>query len=107
MTDGMVGAIPQNNTYMTELRGMRPLIVTLDELTAILQPITMGYTWGEATIHDLWKIGAPTPDSTIHYEKRIVFPGQLAKWLKDVLTKQGHSLDDMADTYIKLLQVSN
>ena len=86
---------------------MPPLIVSYDELVAILQPITMGYAWGEGTIHDLWKIGAPSPDSTIHNERRIIFPSQLATWLKDVLTKKGQPLDAVAETYIKLLQVSS
>ena len=58
------------------------------------------------TIHDLWKIGAPTPDSTAMREKRIIFPGQLIKWLDDVLTRQGRPLDDAAKLYSKMLQES-
>lgn len=92
---------------MTNLKGVRPLIVSYSELEAILQPITMGYAWGENTIHDLWKIGAPSPQSTIDNERRIVFPSQLAAWLKDVLNKKGQPLDAMAEAYLTLLQVSN
>lgn len=84
-----------------------PLVVTLDELKAILMPITVGYAWGESTIKDLWTLGAPTPDSGPgKIEKRIVFPGQLAKWLADVLEKQGQPLDDAAKIYIELQELS-
>lgn len=73
-----------------------PLIVTYDELVNILQPITMGYAWGEGTIRDLWLLGAPNP---MKPAQRIVFPGQLAKWLEDVLTRQGRPLSDAAKAY--------
>lgn len=80
-----------------------PLILTYQQLHAVLYPLTMGYKWGENTIHDLWKIGAPTPDSTIHNEKRIVFPSQLMKWLTDVLEKRGEPLDTGARTLVDLM----
>lgn len=85
-----------------------PLIVTLDELKRILSPLTVGYAWGEGTIHDLWKIGAPTPNSALGTasERRIVFPGQLAAWLDDVLKRQGHSLDEAARAYMELRKMS-
>lgn len=73
-----------------------PLVVSLGELRAILQPITAGYAWGENTIHDLWVLGAPAPQDPT---RRIVFPNQLAKWLEDVLTRQGRPLDAAASAY--------
>jgi len=76
-----------------------PLQVSLAELRTILEPLTVGYAWGENTIHDLWILGAPLPHDTT---RRIVFPGQLAKWLEDVLTRQGRPLDDAAKTYMQL-----
>lgn len=79
-----------------------PLQVTYAQIVAILGPLTLGYSWGENTIRDLWLMGAPTPDSTPTNERRIVFPGQLAKWLEDVLTRQGRPLDDAAKTYMEL-----
>lgn len=87
-------------------RKLPPLMVTYPELVTILQPLTMGYTWGENTIRDLWLLGAPTPDSTTANERRIVFPGQLAKWLEDVLTRQGRPLDDAAKAYAELRRLT-
>jgi len=66
----------------------------------------MGYAWGEGTIRDLWLLGAPTPDSTATMERRIVFPGQLAKWLDDVLARQGRPLDEAAKVYMDLRRQS-
>lgn len=77
-------------------RKQPPLIVTYSELFDILYPITRGYAWGENTIRDLWTLGAPMPYST---GRRIVFPGQLAKWLEDVLNRQGRPLSDAAKAY--------
>lgn len=80
-------------------RHLPPLQVTHEELRKILLPITAGYSWGEGTIYDLWILGAPVPQDTA---RRIVFPGQLAKWLEDVLTRQGRPLDEAADAYMDL-----
>lgn len=80
-----------------------PLQVSLPELKAILLPLTMGYAWGEGTIHDLWIMGAPLPQDT---SKRIVFPNQLAKWLEDVLNRQGRPLDEAAKAYMSLRKMS-
>lgn len=82
-----------------EFRNLPPLQVTYAQIVAILSPITVGYAWGEGTIRDLWMLGAPTPQDTT---RRIVFPGQLAKWLEDVLTKQGRPLDESAKIYMEL-----
>lgn len=91
---------------LAKFKTMPPLQVTYAQIVAILEPITRGYPWGEGTIRDLWLMGAPTPDSTIHNERRIVFPGQLAKWLEDVLTKKGDSLDGAAKVYMDLRKKS-
>ena len=92
---------------MSSLTGFPPLIMTYQELETVLMPLTIGYKWGRETIHDLWKIGAPTPDSTPAHEKRIIFPSKLASWLGDVLERQGRPLDDMATVYLQMLQESN
>ena len=86
-----------------QYRTLPPLQVTYTQLATILQPITVGYKWGEDTIRDLWLLGAPTPQDTA---RRIVFPNQLAKWLEDVLTRQGRPLDDAAKTYMQLRKQS-
>lgn len=84
-------------------RNLPPLIVSYAELKARLQPITAGYAWGEGTIRDLWLLGAPMPQNTA---RRIVFPAQLARWLEDVLQRQGRPLDDAAKAYNDLRKFS-
>ena len=83
-------------------RKLPPITATYDELVTILQPLTMGYKWGEDTIRDLWKLGAPLPHDV---NKRIVFPNKLADWLADVLEKKGQPLDAAARVYVDLLKV--
>lgn len=84
---------------VTDFRKLLPLQVTYKELSAILLPITAGYAWGEGTIRDLWLLGAPVPQKP---SARIVFPNQLAKWLEDVLNRQGRPLTEAAQTYMEL-----
>lgn len=87
------------------MRGLPPLVVTFPQLVAILQPLTMGYRWGEDTIRDLWNLGAVMPDTNPHAPiRRIVFPGKLADWLADVLEKKGQPLDAGARAYLNLLK---
>lgn len=86
-----------------QYRQLPPLQVTYSELCDILLPLTTGYAWGVNTIHDLWILGAPLPHDT---RRRIVFPGMLAKWLEDVLNRQGRPLDDAAKTYMELRKKS-
>jgi hypothetical protein len=86
-----------------QFKKLPPLQVTYQQLCAILQPITVGYAWGEGTIRDLWLMGAPLPHDTT---QRIVFPNQLARWLEDVLNRQGRPLDEAAKTYMELRKKS-
>ena len=83
-----------------------PLILTYKQLEAAVWPIIAYDGWGKDTIGDLWRMGAPTPESTPQNEKRIVFPSQLMKWLSDVLQRQGRPLDDMAKVLAITLQES-
>jgi len=89
--------------HIEHWRRLAPLQVTLPELKARLLPLTQGYRWGESTIYDLWIMGAPLPHDTA---RRIVFPGQLAKWLEDVLNRQGRPLDEAAKAYNDLREIS-
>ena len=89
------------------MSNLPPLIMTYPQLETVLLPLTIGYAWGVNTIYDLWKIGAPTPDSTPGNEKRIIFPGQLMKWLEDVLTRQGRPLSDGAKLYARMTQMES
>lgn len=87
------------NNIITAKR-LPPLILTENELTAVLSPLTMGYKWGEETIADLWRCGAPTPNSN---HKRIILPNKLLEWLEDVLARQGRPLDETAAIFGRLM----
>lgn len=68
-----------------------PRIVTFDQLRQKLAPF-LSVSPREATLelHDLWIMGAPTPDSGPHVEeKRILFPNQFSKWWKGIAQKRG------------------
>ena len=89
-------------------RNLPPIICTLDEAKAILGPVTVGYTWGEGTIKDLWSQCAPTPDSGPgRVEKRIISPAHLGEWLADVLERQGRPMTDQASVYSKFVSGVN
>ena len=81
--------------------GLQPLILSYSELWRVLLPLTIGYTWGESTIKDLWTCLAPVPGFT--EERRIVSPAHLGEWLADVLEKRGLPLDVQAQAYNQLL----
>ena len=92
-----------DSSLVAQFRKALPLQVSYPELVSVLQPITFGYAWGEGTIRDLWLLGAPLPHAP---GRRIVFPGQLAKWLEDVLARQGKPLDLAASAYNGLQKLS-
>ena len=92
-----------DGSLVAQFKKCPPLQVTYAELVRILQPLTVGYAWGEGTIRDLWLLGAPLPHAP---GRRIVFPGQLAKWLEDVLARQGKPLDLAASAYNGLQKLS-
>jgi len=69
----------------------QPKIVTFKQLATALEPF-LAVSNREATLelHDLWKMGAPTPDSGPGVEeKRILFPNQFSKWWKELCRRQG------------------
>lgn len=81
----------------------KPLVVRFVDLCAALEPLHQrDKAWLDA-LHDIWKMGAPSPDSRIlvarHYderlrqpgnvEKRIVFPTPLARWVEQVSAARG------------------
>lgn len=83
-----------------------PIVATLPELKRVLLPITLGYKWGENTITDLWKLGAPMPPSDgrpANGDERLIVPSQLIKWLEDVLNRQGRPLSDSAKLYAQMV----
>lgn len=68
---------------------MQPKIVTLKELQAVLFRYTLGWKWAEDAIVDLWKKGAPIPQPEGEPERRVLLPGQFAKWWDELAQRQG------------------
>lgn len=84
-----------------------PLIVCrFDELSAAMFPLHGGDVDKIASLHDVWKLGAPSPESIVidprKFDERIdqrkignvvrrnVFPFQLAQWIVDMSKLRGH-----------------
>ena len=74
-----------------EFRDLRPRIVTEAELVQKLWPVISNYAWALDTIGDLWRMGAPTPNSRLGTpaEKRILLPRQFEAWWSDVQQRMG------------------
>jgi len=68
----------------------KPKIMTELELKTVLAPLLVQDKWAQDTIGDLWRMGAPTPDSGPNtIEKRIILPKQFRKWFEDVANRHG------------------
>lgn len=81
----------------------KPIICTFVELTKAMEALHQGNKTDLDLLHDLWLLGAPTPNSRIlvakHYdprkvqpgnfEARIVSPLRLAAWIMDVSKRRG------------------
>ena len=88
---------------MTEpIQRLKPLIVTWLELHRATFALHCGEKADVDRLHDLWMLGAPTPDSRIlrssydprlvqpgNVERRIVFPTALANWIVEVSRRRG------------------
>lgn len=80
-----------------------PLLVTFVELREALAPLHLHDRACVDRLHDVWKLGAPLPDSIIRQpagyderktqpgnrERRIVFPTPLAAWVVEVSAARG------------------
>lgn len=87
-----------SNVAVGEADIQQPRIVSLKELRDKLIPLIGGYAWADAALNDLWLMGAPVPESApcscrdirqCPHTKRVLLPGQFAKWWKDVADRQG------------------
>lgn len=79
------------------------LICTFRELAFSLKAIHQWHKADVDRLHDVWKRGAPTPDSIVrnpkgydprkeqsgNVEKRIVIPTALSEWVADTATRRG------------------
>lgn len=90
-------------TLVESFSRLPPLILSYAELESVVLPIVGGDAWALDTIGDLWRKGAPHPTKPFH---RIVFPGALAEWLADVLTRQGRPLDVAARAFVELQKLT-
>ena len=86
---------------MTAQADLQPRIVSFKELHDKLFPLLQVYEWAEKELHDLWKIGAPDPQSkpckckdprTCKHQKRILLPKQFQTWWKMICDKQAFEL---------------
>ncbi len=79
------------------------LVVTFADLRDALAPLHLGRRPWVDSLHDLWKLGAPSPDSRIFVslgyderqrqpgsvEKRLVLPTPLAQWIIQISAARG------------------
>ncbi len=89
------------------MSSMQPVCLTEPQLNGLLQPLVVGYPWGQGTIGDLWRLGAPMPPMPGQVpggEVRLIVPSQLMAWLEDVLTRQGRPLSDSAKLYAQMIK---
>lgn len=86
----------------------KPIICTFYELSGALRSVHLGVKADVDRLHDVWKMGAPTPASRVrqpkiydprvpqghlgNFEARIVFPKALASWTQDVLRRRGSAI---------------
>lgn len=92
---------------MSEGIGERPFFVTFYELASALYSLHGGDRALLADLHDVWKKGAPSPDSIIrnprgfdergaseadrgNVVKRLIFPSALVWWIREASVRLGH-----------------
>lgn len=83
-------------------RTFPPLILTEGELRAVLLPLVVGDEWALDTVGDLWRMGAPVPGDVGAGVRRVILPGQLGRWLGDVLGRRGVPLSEAARAWVDL-----
>lgn len=87
---------------------IKPIFATFPELMTTFTLLHQGDLNLVSELHDIWKLGAPSPDSIIrnprdyderkrqpgNYEARLIFPTSLMKWVKDAAARRGMQLSD-------------
>lgn len=91
---------------MQEFLQMKPVFVTFRALVIVLYDLHLGQKAPIDRLHDVWKLGAPSPDSIVrdprHYdervrqagnvEKRLLLPEPLAQWIEEASAARGMPL---------------
>jgi len=84
-------------------RTHKPIFITWQALELAMTPLHMGIKADIDRLHDLWKFGAPSPNTIVrvpngydprktqagNFEARIVWFGALEKWVIDVSHRRG------------------
>lgn len=90
-----------------------PRMVSLKEMRDKLVPLIGGWKWADDAINDLWLKGAPDPQNCVcprrphckirecPHVKRVLLPGQFAKWWKEVAERQGFELEAIKTKAVK------
>jgi len=80
-----------------------PIFVTFRDLCAAMESLHQGDKAHLDRLHDLWRLGAPSPESIVrdpaHFDerevqpenlvKRLILPAKLAAWIQDVSAVRG------------------
>lgn len=96
----------------------KPLICTFHELCTVLATLHLWEPRHIADLHDVWKKGAPTPNSRIlnpkdyderkkqagNYEARIVLPTLLTNWIETIASARGMSTEKAYQLLIATLR---
>jgi hypothetical protein len=91
------------------MESLKPLILSWRELAEVMSPLHLWEKGDVDALHDIWKFGAPSPQSRIlvlknyderkaqagNFEARIIFPKMLTKWIIDVAFKRGIAMTEM------------
>lgn len=87
---------------------MKPFSATFIDLARALADLHLWNSADVSRLHDIWKLGAPTPNSIVrnprnydprkaqvgNYEARIIWPQALVTWIVDVSARRGMPLDE-------------
>lgn len=80
--------------YARAPRAVTPMFVTFPELRAAVYgafPHFRQFKWLDAEMHDLWALGAPSPNPG-EWDKRLILPTQYQKWAREVGQKMSAEL---------------
>ena len=74
-----------------DVRRLPARVVTWNQLLKVVLPFVGDYPWAMDVLGDLWRMGAPSPDSIVGMtgERRVLLPVQFAQWWEDVQERRG------------------
>ena len=89
------------------MKPVKPIALSFYQLLYAMQAVHNWHKPDMDRLHDIWKQGAPTPESRLldvkHYdprkiqagnvEKRLILPHAFATWFKDVCERKGLQME--------------